>query len=134
MTRATLTDNHSRMVQAIKTMLQRQADYFAERKMGMPGTDKRKISIAAEVAARDLFKELHYNRPQIIEADIKDLVQPYNYFLDRCNALLTAQFYYFKDVHNRDLLRRCKALEKDMKEYIKKYNTSQHYQQQAALF
>lgn len=122
------------MVQALKTMLQRQGDYFAERKMGMPGTAKLQLSRQAEVAARDLFKELHYNRPQIIEADIKDLVKPYNHFLDRCNALLAAQYYYFKDTSNSALRRRCQEMEKDMKEYIKKYTTGQQQQQQATLF
>jgi hypothetical protein len=121
MNKPTLTTHYANIVQAIKAMLQAQADYFQERKHGHPGERKLQISREKEAAARDLFKRLHNSRPVIIEAEITALAKEYNNFLDRCKVLLSEQVYYFRDTSNKRQLAKCKSLEKHMRELIKKY-------------
>jgi hypothetical protein len=104
----------------MKAMLTAQAEYFQARKLGYSAENNQAKSITQEAATRQLFKHLHHNRPKIIEAEIKGLVDGYNKFLDRCKVLLVAQHEYFEK-HEGPQLKKCKALEKEMRNYIKNY-------------
>lgn len=110
-------------------MLAAQQNFFTARKLGY--TDDKPLLMAktAENTARNIFKQLHYNRPQIIEADIKTMVDDYNKFLDATKELIIAQVKYFEDTRNPTQLQKCKALEKRMRERIKLYLSRQPQQQ-----
>lgn len=122
------------MATAMRAMIKLQEDYNTEKKMGMPGTSKLQKCLIAVATCEHLYKDLDRNRPKIIEADIKPLVDDYNLFLNRCQLLLSAQTLYFKNQYNQDIKRKYQRLEKNMREYLTKFFTGQHQQQQAALF
>lgn len=126
MTHTIIEANHRDMAQAMKEMLQAQADFFAERKQGMPGDGKLAISRQKETAARDLFKQLDKAKPNHTTDPV---FVAYVKFLAHCRQLLLAQYNYWHGQKTPEQLKICKRLEKDMRNRIKKYQEQQQPKQ-----
>lgn len=117
----TLTANFDAIVKAMDLYLQKRDIAGKLINQGVINGAHREEMAQAFSAVKSIWHDLNANRPVIIEAEIKDLIQDYGYCLTYMSNFFDAQSIFAADTGNIAKKDTFYQRVKEMKQYIKKY-------------